>query len=369
MKHIFCIAIILLLSLDYVQAAEVPFIELKGHTGGVISARYSPDGKTIITIPEGSHERNHRLWNAESGEALGTLSDVTSAQYSPDGTLILARSGGPIVRILDSETGMELLTLRHSWAVASALWSPDGMKIATITVDRDLKSDVRIWDTDSGTVLRRLELPDTSTFLNGFSPDGKKIATRHWDYTARIWDVESGEELLTLTGHTRSLNAVVFSPDGKQIVTSSNGFRSGEPRGGTIRIWDAETGKELHKLTEQTRSIGHARFSPDGKKVVAIIGFNVHMWDTESGKELQTLEGGHFVVFSPDGKRIVTGSREDIAVIWDVESGRELQKLVGHTRSFERIAGGSVYSAAFSLDGKKVVTASGDGTARIWTLE
>lgn len=34
--------------------------------------------------------------------------------------------------------------------------------------------------------------------------------------------------------------------------------------------------------------------------------------------------------FSPDGKTIVTTSRNIIAIIWDAESGRKLHSLEGH---------------------------------------
>ena len=43
MKHIFCVAVVLLY-IGFAQAAEVPFIELKGHTDYIWSVSFSPDG-------------------------------------------------------------------------------------------------------------------------------------------------------------------------------------------------------------------------------------------------------------------------------------------------------------------------------------
>ena len=81
-----------------------------------------------------------------------------------------------------------------------------------------------------------------------------------------------------------------------------------------------------------------------------------------SHQELLTLNGHgsgvYSVAFSFDGKRVVTGSRDNTAKIWEVETGMELLTLKGH--------GNYVESVAFSPDGKRVVTGSADSTAKIW---
>ena len=64
------------------------------------------------------------------------------------------------------------------------------------------------------------------------------------------------------------------------------------------------------------------------------------------------------VSFSPDGSRIVTGSRDRTAKVWDVRTGTALLELRGHL--------GTVNGASFSPDGARVVTGSDDGTAKVW---
>jgi len=44
------------------RTAEVPFIELKGHTDGVMFAAFSPDGKKIVTA---SNDKTARIWTLE----------------------------------------------------------------------------------------------------------------------------------------------------------------------------------------------------------------------------------------------------------------------------------------------------------------
>jgi WD40 repeat protein len=61
--------------------------------------------------------------------------------------------------------------------------------------------------------------------------------------------------------------------------------------------------------------------------------------------------------FSPDGKRVVTASRDKKAQVWDSATGSPVGAAMQHQ--------GWVLSAEFSPDGKRIVTASRDNTARV----
>ena len=86
------------------------------------------------------------------------------------------------------------------------------------------------------------------------------------------------------------------------------------------------------------------------------------LWDAARGRELLTFKGHSdqvlWAAFSPDGRRVVTGSLDGTAKLWDAASGRDLLTLKGHHAW--------VSSVAFSPDGRRIVTGSIDGTARVW---
>ncbi|KIO05431.1 hypothetical protein M404DRAFT_141463, partial [Pisolithus tinctorius Marx 270] len=68
------------------------------------------------------------------------------------------------------------------------------------------------------------------------------------------------------------------------------------------------------------------------------------------------------VAFSPDGRKIVSGSRDKTVRVWDAERGVQIgSPLEGHT--------GKVTSVAFSPDGKRIVSGSEDNTVRVWDAE
>lgn len=67
------------------------------------------------------------------------------------------------------------------------------------------------------------------------------------------------------------------------------------------------------------------------------------------------------VALSGDGRRVLTGSVDQTAILWDAATGQKLQTYQGHTEW--------VLSVALSGDGRRAWTASGDGTTRLWEAE
>jgi len=112
-----------------------------------------------------------------------------------------------------------------------------------------------------------------------------------------------------------------------------------------------------------TDAVTSASFSPDGKFILsASKDATARIWDAEKGFLLLTLNGHKDMVFyaeyDPQGKHIATASGDHTSMIWDAISGKMLFELKGHTKP--------VIFNSFSPDGKKLATASWDSTVRIW---
>jgi DNA-binding beta-propeller fold protein YncE len=315
-------SIIAIASPDYAEArvlftfngnyrAKGTGVTFKGHTGAVVSAVFSPDGKQVLTA---SWDNTARLWDAATGKEVrnfeGHTGEVYRAVFSPDGKQVLTASGDKTARLWDAATGKELRKFEgHTRTVYSAVFSPDGKQVLTASMDQT----ARLWDAATGKEVGKFEGHTDYVYSAVFSPDGKQVLTASWEKTARLWDAATGKEVGKFEGHTDYVLSAVFSPDGKQVLTASDDK--------TARLWDAATGKEVRKFEGHTLPVISA-------------------------------------VFSADGKQVLTASMDQTARLWDAATGRELRKFEGHTRT--------VYSAVFSPDGKQVLTASWDKTARLW---
>ena len=339
---------------------------LRGHTYGVYSVAFSPDGQRLVT---GSHDHTAKVWDVASGKVLLTLNghagNIYSAAFSPDGQRIATGSGDRTAKVWDASSGEEILTLKgHDGSFSSVAFSPNGRSIVTGSADLYTASEdhtAKVWDAANGSELLTIKGHDNGIWCVAFSRDGQRIATASWDGTAKVWDAANGKELHTLKGHSAEVNSVAISSDGLRIVTVSNDQ--------TAKVWDAASGKELVTLKGHGAAVNSVAFFPDGQRILTgSDDQTARVWDAASGKEMFTLKGHSSLVMSvavsPDGQRIATASgdwmsaTEHTVKVWDAAAPKEPLTLIGHTKE--------VMSAGFSRDGRRIVTGSSEGTARVW---
>jgi len=294
------------------------------------------------------------------GHSLG----VATAVFSPDGKRMVTSSLDNTVKIWEISSGLLLANLTgHSDTVTCAYYSPDGKKIVTACEDGTAK----IWDAYTTNLLADIKGHTDKVFIAEYSPDGKKIVTASADRTAKIWDAETGKMLADLKGHLLGVWPAHFSRDGKKIITASDDS--------TAKIWDAVTGNLLADLRGHTASVKDANFSPDGKEIVTgSDDSTAKIWDAETGKLLFNLTGHKDVVtfasFSPEGKTILTGSDDGFAKIWNAENGNILFSMLGKKKTqldkFKFYYPDIITAAQYSPDGKKILTVYLDSSVKIW---
>jgi hypothetical protein len=99
-----------------------------------------------------------------------------------------------------------------------------------------------------------------------WSRDGSRIVTGNLLQPGKLWDAQSGALIRTLGGHVFGTDTAAFSPDGRHLVTASKGgFKL---VAGPVFIWDARTGDQLATLSGADRGIDSIQFSADGAHFV-----------------------------------------------------------------------------------------------------
>ena len=337
------------------------------------SLAFSPDGKTLAT----GGVRGLYLWDVATGTHKSKLphSYVKSVAFSPDSTMLASASYTDGV-LWDVNTKTEKTTLLgHSHDnFLSVSFSPDS-EIVAISSDHS----VQLWDVNTGTqkaTLKTLKyadygsgrplnnpaLKDPSVLDVSFSPDSKTIATDHRYYETHLWDAHIGTRKSTFTTRYGDLS-VAFSSDGTTLAT---GDETGRvvlliPTATETQCLLTSTLSEKAILREHADPVTTVAFSPDGKTLVSVSrNGTVQLWDvnTETQKAtLQHTDAVSNIAFSPDSATLASSSAEEVQ-LWDVNT--ETQKAtLQHTDAVSNIA--------FSPDSATLASSSAE-EVQLWDV-
>ena len=115
-------------------------------------------------------------------------------------------------------------------------------------------------------------------------------------------------------------------------------------------------------------AVSSVSYSPDGRRIVSgSSDGTVRVWDPETCAELHVLHGDSTAVssvwYSPDGRYVFSGSLTGTVRIWDAETAAEVGVLNGNE--------GLLTNVSYSPDGRHIVIVIGtlDGMARPWDDE
>src|SRR4029079_15226559 len=170
-----------------------------------------------------------------------------------------------------------------------------------------------------------------------------RVVTASDDKTLGLWDVQSGALIARSAPHSGNVFGLAISPVTGEVASSS--------QGGEVRLSDDRTLRIVRRFKSQQGDVLGVSFSPDGKRLLTGTGtppYHCLVWDVDRGRPQLTYRGhDHLVVataISPDGRLAATvgGSNNEIH-IWELETGRPAKKLTG--------SGQSVWAGGYSQDG------------------
>ena len=270
---------------------------------------YSPNGALVATGRDDS--RDTKLWDAETGELVGTLSGRDNNAY--------------VIR-----------------------FSPDSQYLATGTGGGGSTLNLNLWRVSDGVLLvGRIGAFNNGTISLSFSSDGQLLACAGFDAeNYKIYHVPDMTLVANVNnfdpdqGYNVRTNAVAFSPDGQLIALGAN-------RGVYLRrVSDGSLVRTLNTNAPSVMKTNSVAFTPDGQYVAAgvsvvdptyahCIDCAVKMFRVSDGSLVRIFSNGNNmhspeIAFSPNGTIIGAAYSRDhenggAVQFWRVSSGATIQ--------------------------------------------
>ncbi|MBI5931562.1 MAG: protein kinase [Chloroflexi bacterium] len=148
-----------------------------------------------------------------------------------------------------------------------------------------------------------------------------------------------------------------------EALRASDTFEARNSLLDTLRI-EPRLEAYLHGHTDLVRSVA---FSPDGRSIASGGRDNqIIVWDAQNHTKRYVLTGHedwiNSVAFSPDGTVLASGSADNTVRLWDVASGQMLDQPL-------EASIGAVWSVRFSPDGQFLAAGGEDGLIQIWDVK
>jgi WD40 repeat protein len=193
------------------------------------------------------------------------------------------------------------------------------------------------------------------------SPDRKQWLSAGADRSVKLWNTGVDKPAQVLKGHTAPVTSLAFSK-GSRWAASGSADRS-------VKAWDLRTGKEIASITGLADAVNAVAISPDDLWLASagddatIRVFPIKDGKLDPDREVLILEHHKKAViclaFSPDGKTLLSGSKDHTLKVWDWAKEKVVRTIPGHKNWI---------TSLLFIDEASVLTTSDDLSICWWEL-
>lgn len=283
----------------------------------VYALAFSPDGAMFVT---GTKSGAVQHWTDDGPVELfppGVLPEgaVHAIDFHPDGhSLIVGGVQGAIGRSNLDAANMVVFRPHVLGRVTAVKYlSPTLVAVGTGDRSRAAAGALALWDS---TIKRTREPRLTSTEgVRGLSvlPAKKTVAWSEWNRRVNVWEITQAEPVRFNLGHAPG--AISLRADGLQLAVAVEW---------TVKLFDLDKRYQSHDLKGHKGPVTGVSYSPDGRKLVSgSWDGTVRFWDVNTGVEQACFVWpvGKIVslAFSPDGLRLAVGGDRGTILLFDLE--------------------------------------------------
>ena len=341
---------------------------LRGHADRIAYIDVSRDGRFLASA---SFDNTARLWPMDGGQPIVLEHDdgVISASFDRSGQRLVTASRDGTAKVWqvpapDSNGPIPppIVLGDHDDVVWSAQFSVDGEKVVTAARN----GTVRVWSLDDPSKPQVLGSDvEGNAWWAEFSPDGRWVLSAMASGVALVWSLAEPEQpAMRLIGHTGNVGDAHFSPNMQVIATAS--------ADGTARLFHFDINHrgalDAHAILEHENEVVRVLFSPEGLRVATSSrDTSAKVWTLDGLGEftgtVDTFDADSVVWsadFSPDGTSLALGLGDGSVQVNSLRGGPGL-RLAGHTSAAFRVR--------YAPGGESLISGSSDGTLRLWKTD
>ncbi|MFD7494156.1 NB-ARC domain-containing protein [Streptomyces sp. NPDC059832] len=198
--------------------------------------------------------------------------------------------------------------------------------VVSVSAVRDLVASggedgvVRLWNLNTGKLLRAHEAHTGWVFATALSADGMVLASAGDDGAIRLWRTDTGEPVGVLPGHNRRVRSLAFSPADSVLVSGAED--------GAVCAWDLERLVLLRTMRAAGTPVWSVAIGGDSDSLVAAAGEDefVRLFDLRTGRLLderaEHRDWVRSVAFASGSSLLASGSGDRSVALWDVADGK-----------------------------------------------